>query len=736
LGNPDSRPNRSPANPEPPGRCRGRSCENRAQVSIEYLLTLAIAMLAITAIVLIAQGHIDTVQKQKDNADVQNSLYDLTSAAKEVYAQGEGSRKQVLVQLPSGYEPEYSSVGNNSIRIRAYGTDYVSFEDFKVRGYLPETSGKHWVWVTSEGNRVRIGPAMMELSRNRIYIIMEQNATASSSFRLTNIWKNAIQVNATPFWTHPDVDMDGVPLTLSIDTNDSETIPLQFASGADAAGFYIGEIELRAGDGLGASETVIVPVTVYVIGYEPGYDLSGPPFNGMYNVPEPPIKNTPTAIYASASGELTGNSTIMSCSISADGAPWETMLPLDGAYDNPNETVYFDFTSGFPLGLHSIQARCTDSSNNTGPTAFYFFNVSEADQLGPIVIGMWNTAYPTTLSNVSVGGIATDEYTGNSNISGCLVQVDGGPWVHAAADDGAWDSPMENFSFNIGRMNVGYHEAFFQCNDSIGNAGGIYNVTFGIVDVDMMLVLDRSGSMDYTVTNSTSTSAVSTTNTGWTRLKNITVSEKNGALADLVAEIRASATNCTAFYEARINGVVVDGGNTTSTSYVTLNHSIDVSSFEEPYDVALYMKRMSGSSCTVYNRLLGLYQNPKKMEASKEAAKLFLDISGSATYAGLVSYSTSASLDRQLTVMTPSNQQALKDAIDSMAATGSTCIECGLEYGADELMSARGRPTSTRVIVLLTDGIGNVGDSINGGILQVAEYHGLYDRLRQRCGRH
>jgi len=81
-----------------------------------------------------------------------------------------------------------------------------------------------------------------------------------------------------------------------------------------------------------------------------------------------------------------------------------------------------------------------------------------------------------------------------------------------------------------------------------------------------------------------------------------------------------------------------------------------------------------------------------------------------------VSYSTSATTDRPLLIMNPTNQQGLKDAIDAMSPVGSTCIECGLTNAADELLSVRGRPTSTRVIVLLTDGQGNVGNSIDGAV--------------------
>jgi Mg-chelatase subunit ChlD len=97
--------------------------------------------------------------------------------------------------------------------------------------------------------------------------------------------------------------------------------------------------------------------------------------------------------------------------------------------------------------------------------------------------------------------------------------------------------------------------------------------------------------------------------------------------------------------------------------------------------------------------------------------------------AGLVSFSTSATTNKNLTLMGPANQTALKSAINSLTASGSTCIECGLDNACDELNSSRVRPTASKVVVLLTDGVGNIckatgsctgtecmGCSVNGAV--------------------
>ncbi len=700
-------PNRNTGGSNIPGR--------RAQASIEYLFIVAIAVLVVTLIVIIAQGYMSQVQNKKDTSDVMNSLSDLSSAAKEVYAQGEGSRKLVFVQLPSGYEPDKSSVGNKSIQIRSSGTDYVSLENFNVHGYLPGAPGNYWVWVTSEGNRVRIGPAMMDLSKNRIFLTMERNTTATTSFTVTNAWTKNITVTGTTTWTPTDVSMSGVPYSFYLGANNSETISLQFQANWVAGGTYNGNIGLNANDGSGATETADIPVTVFVTGSTPiTQDFSGPIITSMSQIPNPAIKFMPLDIIANASDAQTGNHSIKSCSISADGALWLPMLPIDGAYDSPIEAVHHNYTSGFPLGMHSVRAQCTDALNNVGPMAYYIFNVSEADTLGPIVTSLWRSAYPTTLSNITVGGIGTDAYTGNSDIAGCMVKLDSGDWRNATPTDGVWDSPTENFTYNLGVVSVGYHNAYFQCTDVIGNIGGIYNESFGVVDVDLMIVLDRSGSMAWNVTNATNNQVVPAASTGWSPVKNLSVSTTNGDLANLTVELEASASGCTAYYNATINGVQVATGSRNATTYATLTASINLSAYQQQsFTITLMLKR-DKTNCTASNRMFSMQQPPSKMNASQSGAKSFLDVSGNNIQAGLVSFSTTAippPQNMQLALMTSANQQTLKNAIDALAASGNTCIECGLDSAADELTSARSRPTANKVIIMLTDGVGNTAKS-------------------------
>ncbi len=679
-----------------------------AQTSVEFLAILAISLVIITIVMVLAQQQITTVQKQKDSADAQNSLLDLSAAAKEVYAQGEGSKKQVFIRLPGSYEPDRSSISDKSIQIRAAGTDYVALENFNVHGYLPATSGGHWVWVTSEGNRVRIGPGMMELGRNSIYLVMNRNTTATASFSVKNVWVRAINVTTQTEWGTTGVGMSGVPSSFSLDVDGTEVVSLQFSADADAGGLYNGDITLNADDGQGATESVEVPVTVYVVGYTtPETDLLGPIITSISQIPSPALIYEPLAILLTTTDEHTGNSTIRGCEIDADQAgSWQAMLPVDGAFNQPTENATYNYTAGFSWGVHSIRARCTDAANNTGPLAFYYFNVTQADLLGPIVTNLTHTQYPTTLTNLTVSAIAIDIYTGGSNIRGCQVRVDAGAWHNASAMDGAYDSASENISYNVGPLQVGYHTINWQCVDVLGNAGGVYNDSFGVVDVDIMLVLDKSGSMGDNVTNVANNGVVSAASSGWSSVKSLTMSTINGDLANVTTEIKSNSSGCMVLYNITINGVTVATGNRTSTTYVKVVDSVNISAYPPPVQFTLWLKR-NKTGCTVYNQLFSVQQAPSKMKAAQASAKLFVSIVSPATQIGLVTFTTTASTDKTLATMDPANMTALNNAIDAITPAVYTCIECGLVNGVNELISSRGRSGATRVIILLTDGISN-----------------------------
>ncbi len=692
----------------------------KGQSSIEQL---TITALGLTFVAVIFYFSINFSNDSTRVSQAQDTINKLANAADYVYALGPGSKDVVTVYMPQGMRYANLTGSTIIIRVSLSSGDSDVFANTKAQlvGTLPQFSGPQDITVTALPNgKVKFGDTFLTCDPASITKTIEQEGTSSASVTLTNIGDTPITGITSSFSTQlstlvSDSFVDNstlnaeasTPITLTF------TIPL-----AQTVGTYGGFLTLNGTDQSECTTSITIFVT-----QKGGPDLSGPIVSGIYHSPIEPGFATPITISALSSDATTGGSTVSSCDLEIDySGIWNNMNAVDGSFNSITENINLSIGT-LGTGTHTVRLKCMDALSNLGPLASYTFLVGAngtgpgiEDITGPIVINIAHTANPTAFSNISVSGTADDQYTGNSTIKSCNIKIDSGAWIPIITPtDGAWDAMVEPFTYNIGPLPVGQHYVYYQCTDSWDAVGSIYPDDFIVVDVDLMIVLDRSGSMADPVTNAANSVIVSTTSSSWALVKSLNVQQKNGDIANLTVETRAGSSGCTVSYNATISGVQVATGSRTSTSYGSTVHVINVSSYTTPYTIDLYLKR-STSGCTVYNRLLSLTQQPTKMNAVKSSSKTFVDIAGNSIQAGLVSYSTSATTDKQLAMMTTANQAALKTAIDALSPTGSTCIECGLVNGANELVSARARPGATKAIILLTDGQANVGDSIAGAV--------------------
>ena len=109
-------------------------------------------------------------------------------------------------------------------------------------------------------------------------------------------------------------------------------------------------------------------------------------------------------------------------------------------------------------------------------------------------------------------------------------------------------------------------------------------------------------------------------------------------------------------------------------------------------------KNQSAPHQSVYQAI-----NPVKIIAAKEAANNFLNLMSEYDQSGLVSYANSASLDQLLS----NNHAATQTAVNSLAASGATDIGDAIKLGSEELLSIRANPEANKVMILLTDGLAN-----------------------------
>lgn len=73
--------------------------DNRGQVSFEYLMIFAISLIVLIVFTLpVTQTAIENTLDVSDSLDVKYDLSKISHAVKEVYAQGQGSKKEVFLQ--------------------------------------------------------------------------------------------------------------------------------------------------------------------------------------------------------------------------------------------------------------------------------------------------------------------------------------------------------------------------------------------------------------------------------------------------------------------------------------------------------------------------------------------------------------------------------------------------------------------------------------------------------------
>ena len=237
----------------------------KGQTSIEFLAILGVALLALLVFMMLSQNETLALQQKKTEAEAKNAVSSLAQGAADVYAQGTGARKKVLVALPEGYEYSRSRIGNNAIVVHAAGSDYSEIVDFTVYGSLPKASGKHWIWVESAGNQVKIGFSMVELDKVSISALMPRQNTLMQGLSIKSNWPNQINISVSKTWADEEVMLSFDKTRIALGHLSSDSLGIILETSPNATGFASGSIDLSITDGE-ANESLSVPVMVEISG--------------------------------------------------------------------------------------------------------------------------------------------------------------------------------------------------------------------------------------------------------------------------------------------------------------------------------------------------------------------------------------------------------------------------------------------------------------------------------------
>jgi hypothetical protein len=475
---------------------------SRGQVSVELLVIFAVALLVLIAFIFLSQSGVQDVNRTREQTSAKNVLDDLSGAAKEVYGQGEGAKKLVYVNIPSDVDPLNTWIGNRSIKLRVAQTDYVRTEPFEVHGMLPTSPGGHQVWVISEGNKVRIGPAMIELDKQTLIVTMKPNDTASEDFTVTNIWNRPINVTLSYTWTPTDATFNlSSSFINNLAVNSSQTFIANFSTNNKAVGIYVIDITLIPTDGAGATEIVKLPLILQV---------TANPFK------RPPLIIIPPIFNASLNATQSVTKTFQVCTNEYTSVTGVTFTPSPGSpgswMNGTNPLGPIGPDSCLPKLLTISVPNGTSLGNYTGYVNLIGQGaVGATDSLGEQVkVGGIADIQCPLVQNISmvpprvhvfeqtaIFVTANDTANISSIIKGCTISSDNGTtWNSMDAVDGAYDNVTENASFIFyDGFDMGVHPFIIRCSDYFDNVCP-QNYSFKIAK-HILFVISSGNSTDW-----------------------------------------------------------------------------------------------------------------------------------------------------------------------------------------------------------------------------------------------
>ncbi|HOZ36584.1 MAG TPA: DUF4215 domain-containing protein, partial [bacterium] len=136
---------------------------------------------------------------------------------------------------------------------------------------------------------------------------------------------------------------------------------------------------------------------------------------------------------------------------------------------------------------------------------------------------------------------------------------------------------------------------------------------------------------------------------------------------------------------------VCDDGNTIDNDQCRNNCTLTECEFD--LDMMLVMDR-SGSMA---------YDSPTRLSLAQTSANNFLSYLNTTDQSGLVSFATTATLDKNLS----NNHGATQTAVNSLSPLGATNIGDAIKLANGELLSSRHNPQAVSIEILITDGMAN-----------------------------
>ena len=170
----------------------------------------------------------------------------------------------------------------------------------------------------------------------------------------------------------------------------------------------------------------------------------------------------------------------------------------------------------------------------------------------------------------------------------------------------------------------------------------------------------------------------------------------------------SAASVITVYPAANTYFLVVAPPTQTSSAYFDITVRLSGVGTDDETEAVFYLPKAPNDEVIVLDRSGSMTTN-NKIGAAQNAASAFIDFLSDGDWAGVTSFATTASTDYSLHEVTPGSTVRADaiDAINGLAATGSTALGQGMQQGFS-LLTGAGHLANDWSLVLLSDGWENV----------------------------
>jgi hypothetical protein len=236
-------------------------------VSSEYIIVTAAMLLILTLLIVIFNGVYAQQNLRSQYLQAHHAISVLSASATEVWAEGNGSSQQVLMDLPPSTLLDSSGFTSTLMYLNLSGFGHVSMATaFPINGTWPSQYGRTLMSIYNNGSAVYIRPAgRLQANLTGFYF----NFTSGGWSQITLGLRN--QANASYVVTHTLTCPGSAtctyaptsPVTLAAQDTQSANLNITSSTPGLSTGYLTLDMVPAGGSGL-PTEQYVLPITIRV----------------------------------------------------------------------------------------------------------------------------------------------------------------------------------------------------------------------------------------------------------------------------------------------------------------------------------------------------------------------------------------------------------------------------------------------------------------------------------------